>query len=195
VSAPPNPSIRFREKAVGGLTAAIGVYVLCDLDNVPIYVGQATSVSERGIRGRVQRHLTSARSDVIANRLIDVWEVAFVRAWPSASDAIDDIEAALFVEMNRSSPLMQKAITRAPPAGMVVPPPQAIAQVMPDDEIAQRRTPSLRLPRQAEHYSQMVSHYLTVKDSREIADALRAHFDRLSKYHRQLLQTAQPEPS
>jgi Uri superfamily endonuclease len=54
----------FRRKAVSKLTQAIGVYVLCDLDHVPIYVGQ----SVEGIRSRVRRHLTSARSDIIANR-------------------------------------------------------------------------------------------------------------------------------
>lgn len=56
----------FRKQAVAQLTRQIGVYVLCDLDNVPVYVGQ----SKDGIRQRVQRHLTSARSDVIANRQI-----------------------------------------------------------------------------------------------------------------------------
>ena len=60
------------------LTNAIGVYVLCDLDGVPIYVGQ----SKDGIRARVRRHLTSARSDIIANRQIDPWEIAFVQAFP-----------------------------------------------------------------------------------------------------------------
>ena len=46
------------------LTNEIGVYVLCDLDQAPIYVGQSTD----GARARVRRHLTSARSDIIANR-------------------------------------------------------------------------------------------------------------------------------
>ena len=59
----------FRKNAVRTLTNQIGVYVLADLDNVPIYVGQ----SKDGIRSRVARHLTSARSDIIANRQIDVW--------------------------------------------------------------------------------------------------------------------------
>ena len=58
----------FRRKAVRTLSTQIGVYVLADLDNLPVYVGQ----SKDGIRKRVQRHLTSARSDVIANRQIDV---------------------------------------------------------------------------------------------------------------------------
>jgi hypothetical protein len=60
------------------LTNKIGCYVLCDLDEVPIYVGQSVD----GIRARVRRHLTSARSDIIANRQIDVWEIAYVWAYP-----------------------------------------------------------------------------------------------------------------
>jgi hypothetical protein len=55
-------------------------------------------------------------------------------------------------------------------------------QVMPDAEIAEKRDPSLRLPRQAEHYSQIASHFLAVKNSREIEGAIQAHFERLQKY-------------
>lgn len=62
----------FRKQAVKALTNETGVYILSDLDDVPIYVGQSTD----GIRSRVARHLTSARSDIIANRQIDVWEIA-----------------------------------------------------------------------------------------------------------------------
>jgi DNA mismatch endonuclease (patch repair protein) len=69
---------KFRKDAVGKLTRSIGVYVLCDLDGVPLYVGQ----SKDGIRGRVARHLTSARSDMIANRQLDVWKIAYVWAYP-----------------------------------------------------------------------------------------------------------------
>ena len=50
---------------------------------MPIYVGQSVD----GIRSRVNRHLTSARSDIIANRQIDVWEVAFVWAYPVSGKA------------------------------------------------------------------------------------------------------------
>jgi len=64
----------YRKRAVRKLPTQIGVYVLCDLDQVPIYVGQSVD----GIRSRVARHLTSARSDIIANRQIDVWEIAWV---------------------------------------------------------------------------------------------------------------------
>ena len=40
---------------------------------------------------------------------------------------------------------------------------------------------------QAEHYSQIVGHFLAVKNSREIARAIQAHFARLARYHNSLL--------
>ena len=111
--------LAFRRKAVRTLTNKIGCYVLCDLDQVPIYVGQSVD----SIRSRVNSHLTSAQK----------------------------------------------------------------VQVMIDAEIAEKKDPALRLPRQAEHYSQIVRHFLAVKNSKEIAGAIQAHFERLQKYHRQLL--------
>jgi len=56
-----NP-IAYRNEQARKLPAETGVYVLCDLDETPIYVGQSVD----GIRARVRRHLTSARSDVAA---------------------------------------------------------------------------------------------------------------------------------
>ncbi len=61
---------------------------------------------------------------------------------------------------------------------------------MSDEEIAEKKEAALRLPRQAEHYSQIVGHFLAVKNSKEIARAIQAHFVRLEKYHRRLLNLA-----
>ncbi|HRL26770.1 MAG TPA: GIY-YIG nuclease family protein [Alcaligenes sp.] len=172
----------FRKNAVKTLTSRIGVYVLCDLDNVPIYVGQ----SKDGIRRRVARHLTSARSDIIANRQIDVWEIAYVWAYPVDSVAgIDDLEALLFHAFNPRSPLMNGTVPKytidsSPPE------PSQTVQIMTDDEIRKRQDASQRLPRQAVHYAQLVDHFLTVKNSPQIARALDAHFERLQKYHKTL---------
>lgn len=175
---------RYRRKAVRKLTTQIGVYVLTDLDNVPVYVGQ----SNDGIRARVQRHLTSARSDVIANRQIDVWEIAFVWEYPADSKAdMDQLEAALFHHFNPQSRLMNGTIPAAPPSPVTIPVPANVIQVMPDDEIAEKKDPELRLPRQAKHYADIVGHFLTVKNSNQIARAMNAHFERLSNYHAILL--------
>jgi hypothetical protein len=174
----------FRRRAARTLIKEIGCYILCDLDEVPIYVGQSVD----GIRSRVNRHLTSARSDIIANRQIDVWEIAWVWAYPVKDKAeISPLEDALFHEFHGRSALMNGKAPK-PRANQPSPPdPSQKVQVMSDAEIAEKKDPALRLPRQAEHYSQIVGHFLAVKNSREIAGAIQAHFERLQKYHRQLL--------
>ena len=58
---------------------------------------------------------------------------------------------------------------------------------MAQSEIGEKRDPALRLPRQAEHYYQIVGHFLAVKNSREIALSINAHFARLRRYHEKLL--------
>lgn len=174
----------FRRRAVRTLTNDIGCYVLCDLDEVPIYVGQSVD----GIRARVNRHLTSARSDIIANRQIDVWEIAWVWAYPVRNKAdISPLEDILFHNFHKRSALMNGKAPKPSTNEAKSPEPSQRVQVMSDAEIAEKKDPALRLPRQAEHYSQIVGHFLAVKNSREIAGAIQAHFDRLQKYHQQLL--------
>lgn len=176
--------LAFRRRQVRTLTNAIGCYALCDLDNVPIYVGQSID----GIRARVNRHLTSARSDIIANRQVDVWEIAWVWAYPVGDRAmIAPLEATLFHAHHPRSALMNGKVPPAPCDRAPPPDPEQIVQVMTDDEIEDKRDPALRLPRQAEHYSQIVGHFLAVKNSREIALAMQAHFQRLHRYHDRLL--------
>lgn len=179
----------FRRKQVRTLTNKIGCYVLCDLDQVPLYVGQ----SKDGIRARVNRHLTSARSDIIANRQVDVWEIAWVWAYPvDTVPEITPLEIALFHAFHLQSALMNGKVPPLPAGGaLAIPEPFQIVQVMTDAEILEKADPALRLPRQAEHYSQIVGHFLAVKNSKEIAGSIEAHYQRLSKYHRQLLRLAQ----
>ena len=178
----------FRRKAVGSLSKQIGCYLLADLDNVPIYVGQ----SKDGIRSRVSRHLTSARSDIIANRQIDVWEIAFVWTYPVADRSeIDPLETRLFYFHDPKSQLMNGAQPARPNDNIKPPEPSQIVQVMSDIEIADKKSPEQRLPRQAAHYAQIVGHFLAVKNSIQIARAMTAHFERLKNYHVLLLGKAE----
>lgn len=178
-------AITFRARAVATLDQRIGVYALCDLDGAPIYVGQSID----GIRARVRRHLTSARSDIIANRQVDVWEIAYVLTWPVEDQAaIGALEAALFHQFNARSTLMNGSIPVKPQYAAEPPEPGQRVQVMSDDEIARRLDPAVRLPRQVEHYGRLVDHYLNVKDSAELRVSLEAHFARLSRYHREFLE-------
>jgi Uri superfamily endonuclease len=175
---------KFRSQQLRSLTNVIGVYALCDLDGVPVYVGQSVD----GIRQRVQRHLTSARSDIIANRMIDVWEIAYVWAWPVASAAqIAELEAFLFSKFDAESQLMNgKAMAGRSELTFAIPDMQTI-QVIEEAERLDRLSPQLRLPRQIQQYLSLVDYIQTVKDEAHLKRSLRAHFDRLVKYHQTFL--------
>ena len=134
--------------------------------------------------------MTSARSDIIANRQIDVWEIAYVWAYSIADvKDITPTENRLYHHFNKKSKLMNGTV---PPAPSKAPVPNASfkVQVMSDKEISERKTPEQRLPRQANHYAQIVGHFLAVKNSTQIAGAMDAHFQRLSKYHSLLIKSA-----
>ncbi len=183
-------SLPYRKAALDKLTQDIGVYALCDLDGVPIYVGQSVD----GIRARVNRHLTSARSDIIANRQVDVWEIAYVKAWPvERTSDIPHLEAVLFKSFDAVKPLMNGSIPRL--IGKMpkqVPEPEQVIQVMADTDIAVRCDPMLRLPRQIEHIGRLVDHILTVKDSAQLRRSLAAHFERLDSYRSAFLKQGAP---
>ncbi|MFT4187529.1 MAG: GIY-YIG nuclease family protein [Aeromicrobium sp.] len=55
-----------------------GVYAFYDYDGEPIYVGQ----TKEGLSIRVRRHLTNQRTDAVAMRILDTFEVAEVELWP-----------------------------------------------------------------------------------------------------------------
>jgi hypothetical protein len=59
-------------------SAKWGVYAFYDYDGEPIYVGQ----TNEQLRVRVQRHLTNQRTDAVAMRILDVFEVAELEMWP-----------------------------------------------------------------------------------------------------------------
>lgn len=170
--------IRHRETKTKDIPTEIGVYALCDLDNVPIYVGQSTD----GIRKRVQRHITSARSDIIANRQVDVWEIGWVRCWAVAhQDDLSPLEGHLFHLFNQQSVLMNGTVPPLPTSAPSVPSEDSV-QILPQDELEIRKRVQMRLPRQAAHFASLLDHYLTVKDSKELHRALEAHFVRLTRY-------------
>lgn len=175
---------QYRSHQLKNLTDEIGVYALCDLDEVPIYIGQSVD----GIRTRVRRHLTSARSDIIANRQIDVWEIGYVWAWPvTDASLISPLEAFLFWKFDRQKPLMNGTIpAEFNDLGFPVPNKQTL-QIITEDEISDRRDPTRRLPRQISQYLSLVDYILNVKDGDHLKRSLDAHFDRLIEYHRHFL--------
>lgn len=174
----------FRTGALGKLTDRVGVYALCDLDGVAIYVGQSVD----GIRTRVRRHLTSARSDIIANRMIDVWEIAFVRAWPvELLSQIAELELFLFSKFDADKQLMNgRALISGGPLTFDMPAMEEV-QVIEEEVRLDRIQPNLRLPRQIQHYLSLVDYIQVVKDEDHIKRSLRAYFERLVAYHNRFL--------
>ena len=176
--------IKYRRNAIRSLTNDVGVYALCDLERTPLYVGQSTD----GIQNRVRRHLTSARSDIIANRQIDVWEVAYVYAFPCDKAHIDRLEGFLYHHYNNQYHLMNGTIPKRPSVDIPqAPDPSQIVQVIPEETIKYRLLPSIRAARQAEHYCAIIDHFLTVKQSNEIGRSMEAHLWRLIDHHKLLL--------
>lgn len=100
---------------------------------------------------------------------------------------MNPLEASLFHHFNPLSRLMNGTTPSQLVSAERVPEPSRIVQVMSDEEIAEKKTIDLRLPRQADHYAQIVGHFLVVKNSNQIAAAMDAHFSRLSKYHSVML--------
>jgi hypothetical protein len=169
----------FRHQQLCDLTDSVGVYALCDLDEVPIYVGQSVD----SIRARVRRHLTSARSDIIANRQIDVWEVAFVWAWPLIdTNQIADVEAELFWRFDPQSRLMNGTVPMRPKKRVCVPD-RLQLQVLPDDEINLRKEPRQRFPRQMRQIESLLDYILQTYDKPHLRRSLHAHVERLDRYY------------
>ena len=172
------------EILVRNIPAPIGVYALCDLDGVPVYVGQSGGgKSGGGIRERVRRHLTSARSDVIANREIDIWEIAYVWAWPTDKEHIPTLEAHLFHEFDTQKRLMNGSVPKHPGVIDFEVPERLVTQVLNDAEIAARLKPEVRLARQVQHYEALLDHILQVKNVAALRRSLAAHYERLRQYH------------
>ena len=180
-----------RKLRIKDLTNEKGVYALCDLDSIPLYVGQSMD----GIRNRVSRHLTSARSDVIANRQLDIWEVYEVWAWPlpnSAKEDVSIVETHLIHLFNDQNPLVNGKLPERIEGVPVVPDKQTV-QMISENERALRLTPSQRLPRQLEHLKNLFSHILEVKDNTEQRRMLKVHFDRSHSYYKRFMNEESPK--
>jgi len=114
--------------------------------------------------------------------------VVFVRGYPiNEKINISIVEAYLFHKFNSQNPLMNGSTPQnIGELNFNLVEPQVI-QILPDEEIEDRKRPEVRLPRQAFHYHILLDHLLKVKNSPELRRALSAHFSRLKKHHDQFL--------
>ena len=86
-----------------------GVYLFIDYDGEPIYVGQTTEQ----LRTRIRRHLTNQRTDAVAMRVLDPFEVAEIEMWPfwdlhgtdkaEIKRTLNDAEYTVFLRAEKAS--------------------------------------------------------------------------------------------
>jgi hypothetical protein len=120
--------------------------------------------------------------------MIDVWEIAYVWAWPVISVAeVAELEPYIFSRYDCTKPLMNGKVLTPSPKLTFCEPDIQIVQVIHEDERQDRLQPSQRLPRQIQHYHALVDYIQTVKDEPHLKRSLRAHFERLVSYHERFL--------
>lgn len=155
-----------------------GVYAFYDFDGEPIYVGQ----TNEQLRVRVKRHLTNQRTDAVAMRVLDIFEVAELEMWPlweleqePRRDVwkarLDAIEYSAYVQAIEASRFRAILNEKIPPVslGVALPLSKRVALVG-DDPVDERRHPDVRLARRAETISRLAA---VARERGEVSDGLR----------------------
>lgn len=139
------------------LNKCIGVYAFYDYDGEPIYVGQTTE----DFGTRIGRHLRGQRSDTLAYRILDPFEVAdmelypvdHLRTVPAAEKRakVDAIEYSAYVHAIRNSKYKAILNEKIPPVSPPVELPTSYRfTLIPADLREDREHPDVRIARRAE---------------------------------------------
>lgn len=162
--------------------ATWGVYAFYDYDGEPIYVGQ----TNEKLRTPIRRHLTNQRSDAVAMRILDVFEVAEVEVWPlwhlegvnsnspryaDAKHELDAHEYTAYLNAIENSRLKAILNEKIPPASETLEPPPSLRWNLIDDETRQERQhPDIRIARRAETVSRLAA---VARERGEVSAGLR----------------------
>lgn len=148
-------TLDYSEKRVGD--AQCGVYAFFDYDGEPIYVGQ----TKEKLRARIRRHLTNQRTDAVAMKVLDPFEVADIEMWPfwnlaGASknvieSTLNSAEYTLFQLLLKESTfgaiLNEVAVAEAPVINL----PQSVrARIVPAAVYETRQHSDIRIARRAD---------------------------------------------
>ncbi|MDH6471171.1 hypothetical protein M2303_004735 [Micromonospora sp. H404/HB375] len=137
------------------LGKCIGVYGFYDYDGEPIYIGQTLE----SFGSRVGRHMTGQRSDTLAYRILDPFEVAELQFWPTEhlrSDPdkhakLNAIEYSAYrwaIDQSKYHAILNEKI---PPVSDLVELPHSYRfNLIPDDMREDREHPDVRIARRAE---------------------------------------------
>ncbi len=154
---------------------SIGIYCFFDYDGEPIYVGQTT---ER-IATRVARHMTGQRSDTVAYRILDPFEVAEIALWPITTEKgaertkiFDAAEYSVYVWAIQNSAFGAILNEKLPPPSLnpVTPPEPFRFDLVPKELREEREHPDVRIARRAETLSRLAA---VAHERGEVSDGLR----------------------
>ena len=156
-----------------------GVYAFYDYDGEPIYVGQ----TNEKLRTRIRRHLTNQRSDAVAMRILDVFEVADAEMWPlwdmegvsaknkEAKRALDAYEYTAYLNAIEESRFKAILNEKIPPVSETVEMPPSLRWSLIDEEVREeRKHPDIRIARRAETISRLAA---VARERGEVSEGLR----------------------
>jgi hypothetical protein len=159
-------------------SAKFGVYAFYDYDREPIYVGQ----TNEQLRVRVRRHLTNQRTDAVAMRVLDIFEVAKLEMWPlweltreKNKDVIrkrlDEIEYTVYVQAIEASRFRAILNEKIPPVSAFVGlPPSVQFSLVGKVALDEREHPDVRIARRAETIARLAA---VTRERGEVSDGLR----------------------
>lgn len=156
-----------------------GIYAFYDYDGEPIYVGQ----TNEQLRTRIRRHLTNQRTDAVAMRILDVFEVAEAQIWPiweletvpgkdkEAKRKLDAYEYSAYLDAIDNSRFKAILNEKIPPlSDRVMMPPSLRWQFIDEETRADRGHPDIRIARRAETISRLTA---VARERGEVTEGLR----------------------
>ncbi|WP_084612447.1 GIY-YIG nuclease family protein [Thermocrispum municipale] len=160
-----------------------GCYAFYDYDGEPIYVGQ----TNEQLRVRVRRHLTNQRTDAVAMRILDIFEVAELQLWPlwqyegvssktkeafaAAQNHLNAVEYSAYLQAIRESRFKAILNEKIPPVSPPVElPPSRRFKLITEETRHDRGHPDVRIARRAETISRLSA---VAHERGEVSDGLR----------------------
>lgn len=144
------------------LGSCIGVYAFYDYDGEPIYVGQ----TRESFGTRVGRHMTGQRTDTLAYRILDPFEVAemelypleYLRDDPDKKAKVDAVEYSVYVHAIEQSKYKAILNEKIPPVSDPIPlPPHQRFDLIPKGMREDREHPDVRIARRADTLSRVAA--------------------------------------
>lgn len=156
--------------------AQFGVYAFYDFDGEPIYVGQTAEK----LRVRIRRHLTNHRTDAVAMKVLDPFEVAEIEMWPlwgfgdlprsEANQRLNEVEYTVFQQVLTNSSynavLNEKDMPRTE---LVLLPGSLRTSIIPKELWDARKHPDTRLARRADTIASLAK----IISERDVSPGLR----------------------